>query len=328
MSVLAGRGALTRLAHHVTNRLHDVPATTDIALLTDARYTADRAPDGDWYLANILADDGLLRDALAAHGFTAHRVDWADPTIDWSRFRAAVFRTTWDYVERIDEFRAWLDRAERATRLINAPGTIRWNLDKHYLADLDERGVPPVPTVYLEAGDDTPLATLLARHGWTEGVIKPCISGTARLTNRVTHATARDVEHSLAPYRARESFLVQPFVSDVLANGEVTLVVIDGVVTHAVRKRPKPGDFRVQDDHGGTWAPHEPSAEEVAFAERAIAACTPRPVYGRVDVVRGADGTLQIMELELIEPELWLRAHPEAAERMAGAIVERLREEA
>ena len=118
--------------------------------------------------------------------------------------------------------------------------------------------------------------------------------------------------------------MFQPFIADITAGGELTLVVIDGVVTHGVRKVPKTGDFRVQDDHGGTWTEYVPSVEEIAFAERAFAACEPRPLYGRVDLVRGADGSLQLMELELIEPELWLRTHPAAAQRMARAIAERL----
>lgn len=102
-------------------------------------------------------------------------------------------------------------------------------------------------------------------------------------------------------------------------------MVIDGQVTHGVRKLPKEGDFRVQDDHGGRWEPIEPSAELVAFAQRAIAACEPAPAYGRVDIVRGNDGAWQLMELELIEPELWLRTHPEAARRLADVIARRLR---
>lgn len=298
--------------------------SADIALLTEHRFASDEAPEDDWYYANILRDDALLRDALAAHGLTAQRVDWSDPRQDWSQFRAAVFRTTWDYFVRIEEFRAWLSSVQHATQLINAPQTIRWNLDKHYLADLDARGVPAVPSIYLEAGDARTLHTLFDTTGWDEAVIKPCVSGAARNTFRVTRASAAEVEQALAPFRALEAFMFQPFIADITAGGELTLVVIDGVVTHGVRKVPKTGDFRVQDDHGGTWTEYVPSVEEIAFAERAFAACEPRPLYGRVDLVRGADGSLQLMELELIEPELWLRTHPAAAQRMARAIAERL----
>jgi glutathione synthase/RimK-type ligase-like ATP-grasp enzyme len=114
--------------------------------------------------------------------------------------------------------------------------------------------------------------------------------------------------------------LLQPLQRDVLERGETTVVVIDGRSTHALRKRAKPGDFRVQDDHGGTVHPHQPSPEELALAERAMAACEPRAIYGRVDMVRGNDGRLAVMELEVVEPELWLRLQPSAAERLADAI--------
>ena len=295
-----------------------------VALLTDRRYLATAAPAGDWYLANILRDDALLSEALASQGFAAERVDWADPAVDWSRFRAAVFRSTWDYFDRFGEFSAWLRRVETQTQLLNAPDTIWWNLDKHYLADLEARGVATVPSRYLDVGDARPLASLLDALGWDEAVIKPCVSGSARHTHRLTRETADAVQAALADVRAREAFILQPFVHSILTEGELTLVVIDGLVTHAVRKRAKAGDFRVQDDHGGTWEEVVPSAEEIAFAERAMAAVSPRPVYGRVDLVRDEDGRLQTMELELIEPELWLRTHPAAAERMGRAIARRL----
>lgn len=291
-----------------------------IALLTDRRYVAPSAAADDWYLANILRDDALLAEGLAAEGLTAVRVDWADPSVDWSQFRAAVFRTTWDYFDRFDAFSAWLRDVQSRTELLNAASTIRWNLDKHYLGDLAQRGVPTVPTRFIEREDGQRLGDLLELAGWDEAVIKPCVSGAARHTHRVTRATADDVDRALAALRPHEAFLLQPFVPSILTEGELTLVVIDGLVTHAVRKRAKPGDFRVQDDHGGTWEEVVPSVEEIAFAERAMAAVTPRPVYGRVDLVRDDDGAPMIMELELIEPELWLRTHPSAAQRLASAI--------
>jgi glutathione synthase/RimK-type ligase-like ATP-grasp enzyme len=136
----------------------------------------------------------------------------------------------------------------------------------------------------------------------------------------VDRATAAAVQWLLDPLLACESFLLQPFVADVVTTGEDTLVAIAGRVTHGLRKRAKPGDFRVQDDHGGTVHHLEPSVEQVEFAERALAACDEVPAYGRVDLVRLDDGSLAVMELELVEPELWLRLHPPAAEAMAAAI--------
>lgn len=295
----------------------------DIALLTDSRYTASTAAEGDWYLANILDDDRLLSEALTSRGLTSVRLDWADPSVDWSRFRAAVFRTTWDYFHRYGEFAAWFDRAERQTVLINSPSIIRWNRDKHYLGDLDRAGVAIVPTRLIEIGDRRPLAEVM--DDWPEAVVKPCISGGARHTHRITKATASAVQRSLHEVMASEAFLLQPFEQAILETGEDSLMVIDGRYTHAVRKNGTGGDFRVQDDFGGTVRSIEPSPEQIDFALRAVGVCSPRPTYARVDMVQRADGSWAIMELELIEPELWLRYYPPAAAAFADGIVARLR---
>jgi glutathione synthase/RimK-type ligase-like ATP-grasp enzyme len=301
-----------------------MPRYADIALLTERRFTALAAAPDDWYLRNILHDDGLLQASLSELGLTSVRLDWADPAVDWSKFRCAVFRTTWDYFERYAEFTGWLERIERETKLVNAAHTIWWNLDKHYLADLEQRGVPVVPSRYLEAGDGASLAELLREMQWSEAVLKPCVSGAARHTYRVNPANAESLQREIAGLLATEAFMLQPFVADITVNGEYTLMVIDGEFTHAVQKVPKAGDFRVQDDHGGKWTPYEPTVEQIAFAQRAMQSVTPLPQYGRVDMVRGNDGGWQIMELELIEPELWLRTKPEAAQRLAQAIAREL----
>jgi glutathione synthase/RimK-type ligase-like ATP-grasp enzyme len=292
----------------------------DIALLTDHRYTAEEAEEGDWYLANILKDDSLLQEALKRRGLTSVRLDWSDPEVDWSQFRAVVFRTTWDYFERIDEFTAWLKEVEQKTRVINDPSIIWWNLDKHYLHDLEQRGVPVVESIFIEKGDPLNLRERLESAGWDEGVIKPCISGSAWNTFRVNLENVSEVEATIDPLLKHYSFILQPFLRQIVETGEDTLMVIGGKETHAVRKVAKPGDFRVQDDHGGTVHDHHPSAEQVALAEKAIAACSPSPAYGRVDMVRNNDGEWVVMELELIEPELWLRHHPPAADHFAEAL--------
>ena len=125
----------------------------------------------------------------------------------------------------------------------------------------------------------------------------------------------------LAELLTRESMIVQPFQADIALTGEDSLMVFDGRYSHAVRKVPKPGDFRVQDDHGGTVYKYRPTDEQIALSERAAAVCQPVPVYGRVDMVRDNVGRLAVMELELIEPELWLRFHPPAAERFAECLI-------
>ena len=297
----------------------------DVALLTEQRYTAAVAAEGDWYLDNILRDDQLLQSALARHGISTVRIDWANPDVDWSQFRCAVFRTTWDYFERQAEFTAWLNRVRGQTRLCNDAALISWNLDKHYLADLEAKGIPIVSSKFIERGSKVTLHEMFVESGWDEAIIKPCISGAARHTYRINRESVAPLEPVVRQLLTDESLILQPLQQSVMRDGEDALMFFNGRFTHAVRKVPKPGDFRVQDDYGGTMHPHEPSAAQIEFAQRALAACQPAPAYGRVDLVRDNHGNLAVMELELIEPELWLRNHPAAATAFADEIAKIVR---
>jgi len=297
----------------------------NIALLTDHRYTASEAPEGDWYFINILKDDGLLQQALEQKGISSERIDWADNSVDWRDFDCAVFRTTWNYFELFEEFTEWLKHIEKQTQVINDPELVWWNMDKHYLRDLHENGIPVVPSRFIEKGSSFSLREMLKKSEWDEAVIKPCVSGAARHTYRVNAANVGKVQNTIEPLVRKEAFLLQPFLEEVVKTGEDTLMVIGGTFTHAVRKRAQPGDFRVQDDHGGTVHEYTPSPEQIRLAEQTMAACTPEPLYGRVDMVRDHQGRWQVMELEIIEPELWLRYHPPAAERFANELERSLR---
>lgn len=289
----------------------------DVALLTDHRYEDPPAERIDWYVQNILDEDALVQRALKQRGLSSVRVDWARADFDWSSVRCAVFRTTWDYFFRFDEFSNWLDRVSTKTRLINPVEMVRWNMDKHYLHDIEARGVRIVPTHFLERGTKAKLAEDLTRLGWAEAVLKPAVSGAARHTYRINPDNAAEHDGVLEQLLEHEAMLIQPFQREIVEQGELTLVVLGDRCTHAVRKIAKAGDFRVQDDHGGTVHPHEAAPDELAFAERAAAACQPQPAYARIDVVRDNEGELAVMELELVEPELFLRFCPEAADVLA-----------
>jgi glutathione synthase/RimK-type ligase-like ATP-grasp enzyme len=298
-----------------------MPKVADVALVTESRYV--KPSPGNTYVENIFEDDRRVAEALARRGLSSVRVDWSDAAVDWSAFGCAVLRTTWDYFERIAEFRAWLAHVQTQTRLFNEPGLVRWNMDKHYLADLQDRGVRVVPSVFLERGEAVDLSARIRELGWGRAVLKPAVSGSARHTYLLEPGDAAHLQPLADRLLRDEALIVQPFVRDVVERGEVTLVLFGGCFSHAVLKRAKPGDFRVQDDHGGTVHPHDASAEEIAFAETAFATLPEAPLYGRVDLVRDDDGHLCVMELELVEPELWFRMHPPAAELFAAALAER-----
>ena len=289
-----------------------------VALINDHRWIDPPAQNA--YIRNILEEDRILSEALGSKGFEVSRVDWADATIDWQGFDATVIRQTWDYFERLDEFRAWLDRVEACTRVINPVDVIRWNCDKRYLIDLHAAGVSTVPTVVVDRQDPVPeLAGFLDRSGFSEAVIKPAVSGAGRETYRVTREGVAALEPTWRRLVAAEAMLVQPFMPAIIEHGELSLVVIDGEVTHAVRKIAAAGEFRVQDDHGGTVHEHAPTPTEIRIAEQAIAAVPGQVAYARVDLVDSESGP-RVMELELIEPELFFRQNVKAASRLAAAV--------
>lgn len=294
----------------------------DVALLTERRYENPTASGA--FIENLLQEDQILSAALAAYGLSSTRIDWSRPDVDWSQFRAAIFRTTWDYFQHFEAFSAWLDRAGGETQLFNPRSQIRWNLDKRYLSALQDAGVSVVPSRCLAPGPSPRLGALMDELGWSEAVIKPVVSAGAWHTHRFDRAGADAVDDTLAEVRARQMMLLQPFQKDIMHHGEVTVVMIDGKPTHAVRKTGKPGDFRVQDDFGGLVHAHIATSEELELAQRAIDTCSPRPLYGRVDIVRLNEGPLAVMEVELVEPELWFRMEPAAAMRLAEALAARL----
>ncbi len=291
----------------------------DITLLTDARYV-DPKP-GDWYVENIMLEDALLRAALEARGLHVHRTNWDDPRFDWRETRFAMFRTTWDYFDRFPEFSKWLDATALKTQFLNPLPLIRWNMDKHYLQDLAAKGILIPPTDFIAQGDTRTLAQIAQASTWDEYVLKPAVSGAGRHTYRL-HAGNLDAHEAIfRELIAQEAMLLQEFQRNVPLKGELTLMMMDGKFTHAVLKKAKAGDFRVQDDFGGTVYDQTPNAEEIAFAEQVIQACPSLPIYARVDMIWDNEGRLCVSELEAIEPELWMRKFPPSAEILADGIL-------
>lgn len=294
-------------------------ATFDVTVLTADAHLPEPAAD-DWYNQQIHREEDLLIRGLKANGLRVARRSWSDSRFDWSCTRSALLRSTWDYFHRLPEFLAWLRRVRTLTRLINDAGLLDWNLDKRYLDDLAAAGVAVVPTHYVERGQGESLASIMAGRRWREVVFKPVVSGAARLTHRVDAGGLAEMDPLFARCVSQEPMMVQPFLPGIIAEGELSLVVIGGRLTHAIRKRARPGDFRVQDDHGGTVHPHVATAEERRFAELAVARCPAPAAYARVDAVRDATGRLCVMELELIEPELFFRFHEPAARALADHV--------
>lgn len=292
----------------------------DVVLLTEAQYINPEKTD--WYVEQILTEDRLVQEALEAKGLKVTKKDWADPDFDWSTAKTLLFRTTWDYFHRFEEFSPWLDKVSKLTTLINPAEQIRWNMDKHYMRDLKEKGIPIVESHYVKRGSTDSLADIHKKTGWTETVIKPTVSGGARHTYKLNPNNYAEHETIFKDLIAKEDFILQPFQKNVPVDGEVSHIVIGGKYSHSILKLAKAGDYRVQDDYGGTVHKYAPSPEEVEFAEKATKACDPLPLYSRVDVIWDNNKDLALIELELIEPELWFRENNKAAKKLAEAVFE------
>lgn len=260
-------------------------------------------------------DEGRLAEALEALGARVGVVAWDDAATDWTRWDAVLVRSTWDYHLRTADFLGWLARLEGAgVSVWNRPHLIRWNAHKRYLMELGENGVPTVPTVWIPRGETVDVGAVMVREGWEEAVLKPAVAASA-------HGAVR-LDRSEGPRRASVDLLLQPFLHEV-TEGELSFVFFDGGFSHAVIKRPAPGEFRVQHEFGGSEEPVHPSAPLVAEAWRALEAAPGTPLVARVDMVP-VDGKLLLMELELIEPAIFLGAAPGAADHLARRIIERL----
>ena len=294
----------------------------DVVVLT--KHSLLELNEADWYCKQVHQEDGLVLDALKDQGLRVIRKAWDDPDFDWHKTRSLLFRTTWDYFDRYHEFAPWLDKVAKQTILFNSYALIQWNIDKHYLRYIAENGVNVVSTSYIEKGDPRTLSQCMEQSGWSEAILKPVVSGSARHTYRVSMENVQGLEAIFAELIPHEALLLQPFQRAILSEGEISLMVIDGHFSHAIRKTPKVGDFRVQDDHGGSVHSHKASNEEQQFAESAVAAIPFDVLYARVDIVRDNAGQLAIMEVELIEPELFFRYRPEAADSLASGLTRRL----
>jgi glutathione synthase/RimK-type ligase-like ATP-grasp enzyme len=258
--------------------------------------------------------EGLLTRALLLRGIRAEWVVWNDPAVDWTAYTLVVLRSTWDYPDHLDEFRAWVRSGEVATRLVNSPNLVLGNLHKGYLADLGDLAVP---TVVVPAG----MTVDLTRLRWPHSVVKPAVGVGG--VGAVREAKQADLDAiTLSSDRRPVDAVVQPYLWDVEHRGELSIVCIGGQPTHAVRKLPATGDFRIHEHWGGTAELVEPTPDELAVA-RAVLERLPGPaLYARTDLIYDGERPL-VVELELVEPYLWFELAPHAADLMTDELVRR-----
>lgn len=268
----------------------------------------------------FVIDDDLALAPLAKRGVAVENVPWDRPDMNWKDYDLVVLRSTWDYQHNAEQFLATLAAIEGVTRLENTIDVVRWNMPKTYLRDLDAKGVPVVPTLWrvsLSAGE---LLPLFDAAGSNEVVIKPVVSANSQGAYRLDRAAAAARAGEIEAYFANRPLMMQPFERGILEEGEFSLIYFNGEHSHSILKVPKSGDFRVQEEHGGDIRAIVPDARLLAAGDAAMRAIGRQLLYGRVDLVRSGD-KFRVMELELIEPAIYLRMDPGAPDRFADAVM-------
>lgn len=265
-------------------------------------------------LAGYVSDDELAVEAVKKLGWNVETVSWREKAVDWNDFEAVVLRTTWDYQREPEAFLEVLRKIDKSkARLENPLKTVEWNLSKEYLRDLESAGIKIVPTVWGEEKiTESLFKNWLAHFGADELVVKPLVSATAEFTYRL-----KDFTPELTEVFAARKYMVQPFMPNIVSEGEFSLFYFGGEYSHTILKTPKPKDFRVQEEHGGVIQKVMPTAKLLKAGREVFEFIAPVPLYARVDFVRDSREDFALMELELIEPALYFRMEKQAPERFA-----------
>ena len=287
----------------------------DVVLLTDSRYVNPSKIDP--YIQNVLKEDGLVIEGLEKLNLKTIKKDWNDTNFNWSSTKSAIFRSTWDYFDQFSNFRNWLDIVKDQCYLINPYEQINWNLDKHYLLDLQKLDLPIVESIFVSKKTQLNLETISKSKNWKDIVIKPTISGAARHTYHLKNDEIKKFQDKWLSLTNNEDFMVQEFQKNILSSGEIAVMLFGGEYSHSVLKKAKKGDFRVQDDFGGSVEKINPSLDIIKLAEKTIKSLKTMPLYARVDIIFDNGNKPVISELELIEPELWFRFKKESAYKLA-----------
>ncbi|WP_035467502.1 ATP-grasp domain-containing protein [Algoriphagus mannitolivorans] len=276
------------------------------------------------YDANTIDEDKLLSGLLTEMGISHEIQPWSDPKVDWSRFSHLLIKSTWDYFDYYPQFLEWIATVKKlGVPVLNELDTIQWNSSKKYLLEIESKGFPTIAGFILEKGSKPNLQEILAKVDSEVLVVKPLVSGGAKNTLKIPLKEWSSFEEKVSKLVQEEDFLVQPFVPEVAEVGEYSLIFFNGQFSHAVLKTPAKADFRVQHYFGGTIQEIFPKPEMLDSAQKLIEEFAPNSLYGRVDGV-DIDGVFHLMELELIEPYLFLGLSEKAIPNYKNALRKRL----
>ncbi|WP_299762253.1 hypothetical protein [uncultured Pontibacter sp.] len=271
-------------------------------------------------------ENARLHSFLNKKGLQVTLEIWDDPAVDWGKYDVVLLKSPWDYFDKITAFYTWLDQLDKLqVRVLNPIKTVRWNADKRYLVELQEQGENVVPSVWLEQGTKLQTAEVFAQLQSDKIIVKPAVSGGAKNTFALTQEEAEAKTETINELLQQESFLAQPFVPEIQTKGEWSFLFFNGAYSHTVLKAAKAGDFRVQHFFGGTVHTPEPPAQLLEAAHNLVDKYAQGCLYARVDGVE-LNGELVLMELELIEPFLFMATSEGAIERYYQALLEQLQQ--
>lgn len=274
-------------------------------------------------LPSFEKDDAPLYACLEKNGVSFSIVPW-DEIRNGDGFDACLIRTTWDYVEKREAFQAWIVQISKQLKLLNSAAILRWNIDKQYLKYLHQRGVPIAPTIWLDESID--LVSVMSQKKWARGFIKPVIGACAVDTFRFSSENIQEAQEFLNTTTAHQKMMLQPYIPSVETQGEYSAIYFGGGFSHAVRKVPVPGDYRVQDDYGASDEGIEAPKGLLDLAERTLKNIPYPWLYARVDALVMDDGTWVLNELEMIEPSLFFRHAEHAPQLLCTALREAVKD--
>ncbi|MDQ0638040.1 glutathione synthase/RimK-type ligase-like ATP-grasp enzyme [Pedobacter sp. W3I1] len=277
---------------------------------------------GAYDSATVESEDDKLLNFLKEKGLNIEKVIWNDRDINWADYSLAILKSPWDYFDLIEEFYRWLDQLDaKKVKLLNPIEVVRWNANKQYLREIEAAGLKVTPGFYIQNKESVNLEHFFKKFNTNKLIVKPCVSGGAKNTFKVTLDNVNEVNQKLNLLIQHEDFIIQPFLPEILESGEWSFIFFNGVYSHSLIKQAKPGDFRVQPAHGGSVHQQKPGEELVATAQQYVTLFAKDCLYARVDGTF-VNGEFLLMELELIEPFLFLNTEPENYERYYKALKE------
>lgn len=276
-------------------------------------------------LENFFTYDKLLIEPMKNIGWIAEEISWRNENVNWNDYDAVIVRSTWDYQNDFKMFLKVLEKIDNASHLENDFELMKWNMNKSYLFDLERKGVRIVETIWEKSFNQNTAFQYFDKLQSDEIIIKPNISANADNTFRLTREKLNEKLHELEKIFTDREFMVQPFMQNIVDEGEYSLFFFNGEFSHCVLKKPKEKDFRVQEEHGGKFKNVIPTEQQKVIGKNIIDKLSVLPLYGRTDLVRTADNDFALMELELIEPSLYFNMDSESPTRFTEAFAKRFK---